>query len=80
MPRVSAALAAHIALLVCWWEVRARLPNVGASFAARFAGVLGVAAGYISHHPVRDGVLDVPLVGFYATTLLDALPGSCQRS
>ena len=34
----------------------------------RFAGVLGVAAGYVSQLSVRDGVLDVPLVGFYATT------------
>ena len=34
----------------------------------RFAGVLGVAAGYVSQLSVRDGVLDVPRVGFYVTT------------
>ena len=32
------------------------------------AHVPTIAAGYVSHPPVRDGVLDVPLVGFYATT------------
>ena len=32
----------------------------------RFAGVLTIAAGYVTHPPVRDGVLDVPRVGFYA--------------
>ena len=39
----------------------------------RFAGVLGVAAGYVSQLSVRDGVLDVPLVGFYATTHANAV-------
>ena len=38
----------------------------------RFAGVLGVAAGYVSQLSVRDGVLDVPRVGFYATTHANA--------
>ena len=44
------------------------------------AHVLGVAAGYVTHPTVGDGVLDVPLVGFYVTTPPDVLPGSRQRS
>ena len=39
----------------------------------RCTRVLGVAAGYVSQLSVRDGVLDVPHVGFYVTTHANAL-------
>ena len=51
-------------------SVRPTLPNVDAAITARFAALAcwGDADGYVSQLSVGDGVLDVPRVGFYATT------------
>ena len=51
------------------------MPGVGAALAARFAALAcwGGAAGYVSQLSVRDGVLDVPRVGFYTTTHANAV-------
>ena len=72
---MGAALAAHDASLVRWGLLIPTLPGVSASLTARFAALAcwGDAGSYVSQLSVRDGVLDVPLVGFYATTHANAV-------